>query len=108
MSDKHPVKKPAPQDWHVADIKCALEKKGWSLSRLSKRNGYCRTACKAALHQPLPKMERLIADAIGVPPQEIWPSRYDEQGNPNRRRGRPRKDGTTASSGGVIQASAGR
>lgn len=31
-----------------------------------------------------PKMEELIAKAIGVTPQEIWPSRYNEDGTPKR------------------------
>ena len=28
------------QDWHPADVKCALEKAGWSLRRLSRHHGY--------------------------------------------------------------------
>lgn len=105
MTTKQPPKNPVPQDWHVADIKCALEKQGWSLSRLSKRNGLCRSACQMALYHPWPKMERLIANAIGVPPQTIWPSRYGEDGNSNRRRGRPNNNANTAPTAGVIQAS---
>ena len=103
MNIKHPAKKPVSQDWHNADIKCALEKKGLSLSRLSRLNGYCRTACALALFHPYPKLERTIADAIGVPPQVIWPSRYDEHGNSNRRRGRPKSNATTVRQAGVIQ-----
>ena len=76
------TKKPASSDWHVADIKAALEKKGWSLSRLAFRHGYCRTAAAMSLYRPWPKMERLIADAIGVSPQDIWPSRYHADGSP--------------------------
>ncbi len=85
MHITHATKKPASLDWHNADIKCALEKKGWSLSRLSKQYGYCRSACQVALFMPWPKMERLIAHVIGVPPYVIWPSRYDANGNPARR-----------------------
>ncbi|EGH8691112.1 helix-turn-helix domain-containing protein, partial [Salmonella enterica] len=25
-----------------------------------------------------PRAERIIADALGITPQEIWPSRYDD------------------------------
>lgn len=76
------AKKPARNHgWHVADIKAALEKKGYSLARLSRKNDYCRTAAAIAIYRPWPKMERLIADAIGVEPREIWPSRYDADGN---------------------------
>lgn len=75
-------KKPAPQDWHRADIKAALEKRGLSLARLARLNGYARTSTPMALHIPWPKMERLIAGAIGTTPQTIWPSRYHDDGTP--------------------------
>jgi Ner family transcriptional regulator len=96
-------KNPAPQDWHVADIKCALEKKGWSLARLSKKHRYYRSAAATALSRPWPKMESLIAEAIGVPPQTIWPSRYDEHGNSNRFRFGRRPKLTTQQRSLVIQ-----
>lgn len=76
-------KKPAQQDWHRADIKAALEKHGLSLSRLARLHGFARTSTAQALHFQWPKMERLIADALGIHPREIWPSRYDEDGQPN-------------------------
>lgn len=66
-----------PQDWHPADIKAALEKAGWSCRRLAAHHGYTPTMITKALRQPYPHAERLIADAIGRRPEEIWPSRYD-------------------------------
>ncbi|TAK48758.1 MAG: transcriptional regulator [Xanthobacteraceae bacterium] len=87
MSNLDTSKKPAPQDWHRADIKAALEKRGLSLARLARLNGYGRTSTAAALHFPWPKMERLIAGAIGVAPQSIWPSRYHDDGAPKSGRG---------------------
>ena len=72
-------------DWHPADVLAALKKRGWSLAGLSVANGYHPTAVGKALKQPWPAVERLLADAIGVPPQEIWPSRYDHDGQPLRR-----------------------
>lgn len=76
---------PDPRDWHWADIKAALEKSGHSLASISKASG-CKTrrAAGMAKDRPYPRMERAIADAIGVPPQLIWPSRYDENGKPLR------------------------
>jgi Ner family transcriptional regulator len=65
-----------PDDWHRADIKAALEKAGWTLRRLSQAHGYSVFAAAQALHRPWPRMERLIARAIGVSPATIWPSRY--------------------------------
>jgi Ner family transcriptional regulator len=73
---------PAPQDWHRADIKAALEKRGLPLSRLARSNGYARGSASTALLIQWPKMERLIAAAIGLQPQEIWPTRYNKDGEP--------------------------
>ncbi len=75
-----PPKKPALSDWHPADIVAALRKAGWSLRRLSKHHRYSdpSTLC-VALRRRWPKAERLIADAIGIDPATIWPSRYPKQ-----------------------------
>src|SRR3954451_8591717 len=75
---------PTPGDWHPADVLAALKKRGHSLAGLSVTNGYHPTAAGKALKQPWPAIEQLLAAAIGVPPQEIWPSRYDRQGNPRK------------------------
>lgn len=72
-------KKRRPSDWHRADIKAALEKAGWTLRRLSAHHGYSPDLLKKALDKPYPNAERLVAEAIGVSPETIWPSRYDER-----------------------------
>jgi Ner family transcriptional regulator len=64
--------------WHTPDIKAALEKRGLSLAQLSRDHGYHETAAAKALRLEWPEMERIIADAIGVAPQQIWPARYSE------------------------------
>jgi Ner family transcriptional regulator len=87
MSNLDTAKKPVITDWHRADIKAALEKKGLSLARLARLNGYGRRSTSTALSVPWPKMESVIARAIGVQPQVIWPSRYREDGTPKSRRG---------------------
>lgn len=69
-------------DWHTADIKGALEKRGLSLAEVSRRAGYHPTAAGRALRTSWPELERVIASALGVAPQEIWPSRYDQLGVP--------------------------
>lgn len=76
---------------HPADIKAMLEKKGISMSELSRVNGYHATAAGRALRTSWPDMEKIIAEAIGVPAPEIWPDRYDPNGNPLKYR--PRKRG---------------
>ena len=68
------------KDWHKADIIAAVRRTGTTLKALSTSNGLCSSACQTALHRPYQKPEKIISDAIGVPGQEIWPSRYDSQG----------------------------
>lgn len=99
MSSHDTAKKQSSRDWHKADIKAALEKAGWSLSRLSIYHGYNRSVLKSALIKPYPKAERRIAEAIGVSPEIIWPSRYDMHGIPNRHRGRKSTNKCTSKSG---------
>jgi Ner family transcriptional regulator len=76
---------PAANDWHPADVLAALKKRGHNLARLSVANGYHPTAAGKALKQQWPAMERLVAEAIGLSPQAIWPSRYDGDGSPKLR-----------------------
>ena len=63
-------------DWHRADIVAELKKKGWSLRALSTASGFAPDTLKNALRSPYPKAERVIAEAIGVTPETIWPQRY--------------------------------
>lgn len=76
MKTLNSPKKTSPNDWHPADIVAALHKSGWSLRRLSVHLGMAPTSLANVLQKPYPKGERHIADAIGVTPWEIWPSRY--------------------------------
>jgi len=86
MNDPASQKRPgAAADWHPADVLAALKKRGQSLAGLSVANGYHPTAAGKALKQPWPALELLIAQAIELPPNAIWPSRYDETGVPIRR-----------------------
>lgn len=75
-------------DWHPADIKAELEKKGWTLRSLAEHHGIKGSSSfSRALDCSMPTNERRIAEAIGVPVQFIWPSRYFQDGAP-RQRGR--------------------
>lgn len=88
--DKHQAaKKPVTQDWHKADIKAALEKAGWSLRGLSRHYGMTHGSITIALYKKYPTAEKKIALAIGVPPHQIWPSRYEADGRPISKRGNP-------------------
>lgn len=64
------------QDWHPADIIAGLKKRGTSLSALSRQAGLASSTLANALPRRWPKGERLIAEALGIKPEQIWPSRY--------------------------------
>ena len=63
-------------DWHRADVIAALHKRGWSIKALAEAHGLAPSTLRSALDKPYPKSERLIADAIGVPAEFIWPERH--------------------------------
>jgi Ner family transcriptional regulator len=65
-------------DWHRADIVAALKKRNLSVRQLSRNAELSENTLANALRSPWPKGERIIAEAIGLTPQEIWPSRYQE------------------------------
>lgn len=88
MSQSKHKKKPPCCDWHPADILAALHKAGWSLRQLAIEHGYRhRSSLSVALRHPYPKAETIIARALNLPAQDIWPSRYHPDGGSNRRRG---------------------
>ncbi|TEA27762.1 helix-turn-helix domain-containing protein [Candidatus Schmidhempelia bombi] len=64
------------QDWHRADIRAELEKRGTSLRKLSREAGLSENTLRNALDRKWPKGEKIISEAIGVTPETIWPSRY--------------------------------
>ena len=65
-------------DWHRADVVAALKKRGLSVSALSRQHGLATATLGNCLRSPWPKGERIIADALGLEPQDIWPSRYQQ------------------------------
>ena len=70
------TKNTATSDWHRADIIAALKKRGWSMRALAVETGFSYSTLKTALDKPYPKMERIIASAIGVPPEVSWAGRF--------------------------------
>lgn len=68
---------PKSQDWHRADIKSALEKEVLRSEIFLVRPVYHLIHCAMSLPAPA-RAERIIADALGITPQEIWPSRYGD------------------------------
>ncbi|WP_392566215.1 helix-turn-helix transcriptional regulator [Utexia brackfieldae] len=66
------------EDWHPADIIAGLKKKGTSLSALSRQSGYAACTLGNVLLRSWTRGELIIANKLGVTPEEIWPSRYQK------------------------------
>lgn len=75
----------ARREW----IKFALHCKGTSIEALARQHGVSRFTAATALGRPFPKWECIIAEALSLRPEQLWPERYGHDGRPNRRRGRP-------------------
>ena len=70
-------KKAPTDDWTATRVVFELHSAGWSLRQLAIKHTYKSSALGAALHRRYPKAESLIANALGIKPDEIWPSRYE-------------------------------
>lgn len=71
-------------------IKFQLAIRGHSLSTLAREHNKTRQQPQAALRKPYPKWERIIAAALDLEPHQLWPERYDQNGEPLRQRRRRR------------------
>lgn len=67
------------QDWHAEDIKAAVRKRGKTLSQLSREAGLASDTLRNVFRHHWPKGELIVAEAIGVDPMVIWPSRYEQK-----------------------------
>lgn len=65
------------KDMHRAFIIASIRAKGKTLNQLSVEAGLHPRTLGNALERKYPKGEKIIADFIGVTPQDIWPSRYE-------------------------------
>ncbi|MEW5559404.1 helix-turn-helix transcriptional regulator [Enterobacter asburiae] len=71
------------EDWHKADIIAALHKRGTNMAKLSREAGLASSTLANVLLRPWPKGEWMIANALGLHPSVIWPTRY--VGDPDSR-----------------------
>jgi Ner family transcriptional regulator len=68
------TKRDISMDWHPAQVKAALEMRGTNLSKLAKQHGYAHI--NEVLHRPWVAAEHIVARALGLAPEAIWPGRY--------------------------------
>lgn len=66
-------------DWDRYEINAQLRRRGLSLAELGRRNGYAEDSMRLVAVKPWPKVERIIADALGLRVEDIWPSRVAER-----------------------------
>lgn len=75
------AKKTNREDWHPADIKAALHKRGITLAGIAEAHGLTNScSLSSTFTRSYPANEKRIADALGMHPKELWPSRYFDNG----------------------------
>lgn len=69
--------KKSKKDLHRAFIIAMIKEKGKTLSQLSIEAGLHPRTLGNVLDRKYPKGERIIADFVGMKPEDIWPTRYE-------------------------------
>lgn len=69
-------KVPAVKDWTNEYIKYRLRELFGSMTDMAHCYGLHPSVIRRALRVPYPKVDRVIAKALGEHPATIWPSRY--------------------------------
>ena len=75
----------APKDWTKEYIKYRIRELFGSMTDMAHCYGLHPSVIRRALRVPYPKVDRVIAKALGEHPSTIWPSRYSRDvpaGNP--------------------------
>lgn len=67
---------PVDPEEKAAWIKYQLNKKNLSYSAIARQENVSRETPRRALYRSYPRMEKVIAEALGMTPEEIWPERY--------------------------------
>lgn len=67
-------------NWSKQKILFRLREAGTTAAALAEKAGCSRQNFYGALERPYPKVQGIVAAALGVERQEIWPEFYDESG----------------------------
>lgn len=65
-----------PKVWTKAQIKCALEERGMTLTGLAELNGIDPSSMRHVWNRAMRPAEKALAEFIGVKPAELFPDRY--------------------------------
>jgi len=85
MLDFNPSQGPSA-DTHPAFVRAELAVRGITLTALALKHGREASYYRSALSKPFPAALRRLARAIRKRPHELWPSLFDEQDKPIKRR----------------------
>lgn len=66
-----------------------LKTRGLDLAKVARKAGVARQQAWKAMHTSYPKMEGVIAKALGLKPQQLFPERYDRDGLPKGSSSKP-------------------
>lgn len=86
------------QAWDRHAIRAEVARRGSTLTAIALAAGLNPGSCRAALSKCFPAADRAIADFLSIPLFELWPDRYDRDGQRlTRRRLKPSKPGRVPS-----------
>ena len=66
--------------WDQYAIKAEIRRRGKTLTALAKDNGYSPSFLRASFIKPSTNVNRVIAQFVQVPLQELWPDWFDADG----------------------------
>lgn len=64
-----------PIGWDRHEVIAQLRRKNLTLAHLARENGCSPQLFYIALERPYPRIEKIIADALHVTVEDIWPER---------------------------------
>jgi len=65
---------------HPEDVKAEVRKKVGSLAELARQHKVSDSVVRAALIRPQPTGNRIIAECLDIPLNQIWPEWYSSDG----------------------------
>ncbi len=71
-------------NWTRQQILFRLREIGTTVAALAEKAGCSRQIFYGGLDRPYPKVQSIVAAALGVPRQDIWPEFYDKDGHRRR------------------------
>lgn len=66
-------------DWGKNQFLIALRERDLTWAEISRQHGMHPDSLRTVVGRRWPRGEQIISGALGVPPEEIWPSRYPER-----------------------------